>query len=248
MLALSIVGLATSAPTTMRRVDASGKCVAPFDSCVKVDTVATPKARQGQALIQIAASSVNPSDVDTVEGGGCGKGCGADIAGTVVECTGCTRLKPGDEVWTLSNPAYAEYITTEEKTTGLKPASMSFADAGTIPEVGLTSLLSLKRTTIPPGTTPSAGSPWDPTMFVNLTVLVTAGAGGTGSVGLQLAKAWGAKHIATAASGDASFAFVKELGATYVTDYKTVDIFDTLADNSVDIVCALSADRTQHLR
>ena len=38
------------------------------------------------------------SDVDEVEFGGCLLGCGADVAGTVVACTGCSRLKPGDGV------------------------------------------------------------------------------------------------------------------------------------------------------
>ena len=40
-------------------------------------------------------------------------GCGADVSGTVVSCPGCTRLKPGDEVWTLANPAYSEYVVAE---------------------------------------------------------------------------------------------------------------------------------------
>jgi NADPH:quinone reductase-like Zn-dependent oxidoreductase len=233
--------LAFTAPTSMIRVAATGLCKAPFD-CVHIDTVPTPVAKSGEALVQVAATSVNPSDVDGVELGSCGKGCGADVSGTVVECPGCTRLKVGDEVWGLGRPAFAEYVALSEKTTGLKPPSMAFEDAGTIPEVGLTSFLSLKRTTHAPGTDLPAGTPWDPSKFGNLTVLVTSGAGGTGSAGIQLAKAWGAQHIATAASGDA-FAFVESLGATYVTDYKKQDIFDTLADNSVDIVCTLSADR-----
>ena len=55
-------------------------------------------------------SSVNPSDVDTVEYGACMTGCGADVSGTVVVCEGCTRLKVGDEVWTNARPAYAEYV------------------------------------------------------------------------------------------------------------------------------------------
>ena len=63
------------------------------------------------------------------------------------------------------------------------------------------------------------------------------GCAGTGSVGIELAKAWGAKHIATATTGSAGIAFVRSLGATFVTDYKQQDLFDALPENSVDIVC-----------
>ena len=72
--------------------------------------------------------------------------------------------------------------------------------------------------------------------FTNLTVVVTAGSGGTGSIGIELAKAWGAKHIVTATTGAAGMAFVRQLGADIVYDYKQEDIFDALPDDSVDIV------------
>ena len=71
---------------------------------------------------------------------------------------------------------------------GLKPPALDFVAAGTIPEVGLTSLLSLKRTGSKPGTPLPKGTPWPGR--ANLTVVVTAGSGGTGSVGIMLAKAW----------------------------------------------------------
>lgn len=65
--------------------------------------------------------------------------------------------------------------------------------------------------------------------------MVTAGGGGTGFIGIEMAKAWGAKHIATATTSAAGFEFVKSLGADIVTDYKVQDIFDYLPENSVDI-------------
>jgi len=179
---------------------------------------------------------VNPSDVDTVEAGGCASGCGADIAGTVVACPGCTKLKVGDEVWTLANPAYAEYVVSSEARTTLKPKSLAMTEAATIPEVGLTSYMSLKRTGSLPGTPIPSGSPWASGNFSNLTVVITAGAGGTGFIGIELAKAWGAKHIATSTTSAEGIAFVKSLGADIVTDYKVQDIFDYLPENSVDIV------------
>ena len=78
-------------------------------------------------------SSVNPSDRDTVEGGGCGGGCGADVSGIIVSCPGCKRLKVGDHVWTMGHPAYADYTLVSEATTGIKPSTLDFLAAGTIP-------------------------------------------------------------------------------------------------------------------
>ena len=151
---------ARATPATMRRVEASGACVAPFAQCVDVVTVPVPTPKHGEALIEVMASSVNPSDRDTVEGGGCANGCGADISGKVVACPGCTRLKVGDAVWALGSPAYADYAVVSESYTGLKPSSLDFLPAGTVPEVGLTSWLSLKRTVAKFPAPLPPGSPW----------------------------------------------------------------------------------------
>jgi len=214
-------------------VRSAGACNAPFP-CVKVESVPTPRAGFGNVLIRVNGSSVNPSDVDTVEGGGCTNGCGADVSGTVVECVGCKRLKVGDEVWTVAEGAYADYVTSPESFTSLKPAVLPHGAAATIPEVGLTSLLSLKRTGSRPGTPIPVGTPWPSTK--NLTIAITAGSGGTGFIGIELAKAYGAVHIATATTGADGIAFVRSLGATIVVDYKKEDLFESLPDNSVDIV------------
>jgi NADPH:quinone reductase-like Zn-dependent oxidoreductase len=207
-------------------------CKAPFD-CVKLETKTVPTPKSGEALIRINASSVNPSDVDIVSLGGCDKGCGADISGTVVQCPGCTKLKVGDAVWTNGFGAYAEFITLAEAQVGLKPTNLGFRDAATIPEVGLTSLFSLKRTGSEPDTPMPPASPWTKS---NVTVVITAGSGGTGFIGIEIAKAYGATHIATATTGEAGIAFVKSLGATIVTDYMKEDIFDVLPADSVDNV------------
>lgn len=226
LLPACTVALMTAFPQakTMRSVRA-GVCEKPFTSCVHVRQVAVPSPKQGQALIAINGSSVNPSDVDTVEAGGCILGCGNDMSGTVVECNGCERLKVGDEVWGFAHPAYSDYVATPESQTALKPRSLPMAQAGTIPEVGLTSLFSLKRTGAAslPGTPMPKNSPWHGRS--NLTVVITAGSGGTGFIGIEIAKAYGAVNIATATTGANAIAFVKKLGATYVTDYMREDIF-----------------------
>ena len=82
---------------------------------------------------------------DTVEGGGCTKGCGADLSGTVTQCNGCKKLKVGDKVWGASfGGAYGEYAVAPESDVGIRPTTIDTHAAATIPEVGLTSWMSLK--------------------------------------------------------------------------------------------------------
>lgn len=214
VLAVSLVGASAA---TMAAVRAEGTCKAPFEDCVDIDTVDRPTDKRGFVVIQVNASSVNPSDVDGVESGSCANGCGADVAGTVVSCPGCASLKVGDEVWGLGLKTYAEYASAPEIGLGLRPKSLTFAEAGSIPQVGMTSYVCLKRTGLgtPPGTPMPAGNPWTKE---NITVVVTAGSGGTGFMGIELAKVWGATNIITASTGE-GIAFCYGLGATLVVDY-----------------------------
>lgn len=185
-------------------------------------------------MIAVQGSSVNPSDVDMVEMGLCGNGCGDDLAGIVVACENCKTFKVGDYVWGLGDQTYADYAKASEDSLAHAPTSLKPSEAGSVPEAALTSLFSLKRTGSLPNETLPKGSPWKNTN--NLTVVITAGAGGTGSVGIELAKAYGAKHVITSAHGEEQIAYLKELGATLVIDYKKHDIFNVLASDSVDIV------------
>jgi len=224
------------AARTMRQVRALGPCAKPFASCVRVASVPFPEPRPGYALVSVNGTSVNPSDVDTVEYGGCTLGCGNDVAGTVLTCENCTRLRPGDRVWGAGSPAYAEAVSAPEAAFALAPGNVPLEQAGTIPEVGLTSLFSLKRTGSLPSDPMPSGSPWDRNRTLNLSVVITAGSGGTGFIGIEIAKAYGAAHIATAATGAEEIAFVRRLGATYVADYKREDLLASLPADSVDVV------------
>eukprot|EP01065_Artemidia_motanka_P000737 TRINITY_DN10340_c0_g1_i1.p1 TRINITY_DN10340_c0_g1~~TRINITY_DN10340_c0_g1_i1.p1 ORF type:complete len:361 (+),score=133.81 TRINITY_DN10340_c0_g1_i1:64-1083(+) len=224
---------AAGVPSTMRAVEAvNAPCTSPWP-CVQVKTAPTPTPSSEQVLIQVKGSSVNPVNVDLVKPTckdmkppfGCSRGVmGSDVAGTVVEVgSACgDRIKVGDDVWTASAGTYAEYALATCKQTSVMPKDLSFSDAGTIPIVGGTSLECLQAT----------GAPW---AGPNVTVAITSGSGGTGFMGIQLAKALGAARVVTAASGD-GIQMVKELGADLVIDYKVQEIFDALPDNSVDIV------------
>jgi NADPH:quinone reductase-like Zn-dependent oxidoreductase len=106
---------------------------------------------------------------------------------------------------------------------GLKPANLSFAQAGVVPLVGLTNLESFY----------AAGAPWYNRS--NLTVVVTSGQGGTGHVAVPMAKALGATTVVSSAS-TANIDWVKSLGADVVVDYTKESIWSVLPDDSVDVV------------
>lgn len=146
-----------------------------------------------------------------------------DGTGTVAEVNACDNFKVGDDVWMvgLKLGSYAEYAVVSCTAAGLKPKSLSFVDAGTIPMVGATSLRCLQD---------GLGMP-----LRNLTVVVTSGQGGTGFIGIQLAKALGASKVVTAATG-AGIDVMKRLGADVVIDYHKQELFDALNDDSVDVV------------
>ena len=193
-------------------------CQTPF-KCIKTHQVAVPSPGAGQVLVEAHGSAVNPCDVDYVElGFGCAGGggtLGMDLSGVVaVVGSGVTRLKVGDEVWADTGGvkgvtgSMAQYALVSEAQTGLKPTSLNFTEAGSIPLVGLTALEMLQKT----------GAPW--TNRTKVAVAITSGTGGTGFMSVQLAKhAFGAAHVVTAASGADKIAFVKSVGADEVIDY-----------------------------
>jgi len=221
------VGLASAA--TMMAVEAKGPagCTGPNWDCLSVQNVQVPSVRPNTVLISVKASSVNPINIDLVEYPHATGLIGTDVSGEVQAIGGgsdCAHLTVGSPVWTsVDSGAYAEFVVASCKATGLRPSNLDVIDAGTMPCVGVTSLECLRST----------GAPWS--NRTNVTVAITSGQGGTGFIGIQLAKALSAAHVITAASGD-GIAFVKSLGADWVIDYSKQDLFDALPDNSVDIV------------
>jgi NADPH:quinone reductase-like Zn-dependent oxidoreductase len=132
----------------------------------------------------------------------------------------------------------AEYAVSREAQTGLMPSALTFTEAGTIPIVGGTALQCLRCLEQPAAG--DANNPCAPTAtqfpLAKLTVVITSGSGGTGYLGVQMAKALGAAKVITAATGAGPIAWMKALGADTVTDYLKEDIFSALADDSVDAV------------
>lgn len=187
------------------------------DSLLDVE-IEKPVAAKRDLLVRIEAIAVNPVDVkvrapkDAVEE--TPRILGWDAAG-VVEAVGeeVTLFAPGDEVYyagDITRPgAYAEYQLVDERIVGRKPSSLSFAEAAALPLTTITAYeafferLDLDR---------DGGNRGE-------TLLIIGGAGGVGSIGIQLAKAAGLTVIATASRPETT-AWVKDLGADHVINHR----------------------------
>jgi len=182
--------------------------------------VPEPKGRD--LLVKIKAISVNPVDFkirqnsvkDTVLE--TPKVIGWDAVGTV-EAVGedVTFFKAGDEVYyagdLIRSGSNAEYQLIDERITGLKPSSLTYAEAAAMPLTALTAWESLyDRIRI--------AEPKDK----GKSILIIGGAGGVGSIAIQLArKISGLKVIATASRPETK-AWCKAMGADVVVDHKNL--------------------------
>jgi NADPH:quinone reductase-like Zn-dependent oxidoreductase len=139
----------------------------------------------------------------------------------VVEKTGAkvTKFKQGDPVYgyALFGGGWAEYAVLAENEAALKPKTATFTDAAAVPLAALTawqSLIDVAKL--------SAGQ----------TVLIHGGSGGVGSFAVQIAKARGARVIATASTANQDL--LKQLGADVAIDYTKTKFEDMAKD--VDVV------------
>jgi len=235
-----LLGQTVASTKVMRAVVATGSASheGDFSKVAFVSNRPVPQPGRDQVLIRVAASSVNPVDWKLLSEPWVVMRyphvLGFDVAG-VIEQVGasCTRLRIGDAVWAdlgkgsvLHGPqlgAWAEFALADESQVSLKPSSLDFEGAASLPLVALTDYQALKK----------AGAPWSDRR--NFTVVVTSGSGGTGIPALQMARAYGASQVITSASSKHA-TLLKHLGATLVIDYHKSSIWDVLPDNSVDIV------------
>ncbi len=180
-----------------------------------------PVASGRDILVRVAAVSVNP--VDTKQRAPSTKVeeqprvLGWDAAGTVVAVgSEVTLFKQGDEVYyagDVTRPGCnSELQLVDERIVALKPRTMDFAQAAAIPLTAITAWEAyFDRMKIAPA---ADGDPKP----CNTTLLIIGGAGGVGSIGIQIAKIAGLKVIATASRPESS-AWVRELGADHVVDH-----------------------------
>jgi NADPH:quinone reductase-like Zn-dependent oxidoreductase len=195
---------------------------------VTVTEAPEPTVGPRDVLIEARAAGVNPVDHLIVKGFLRGGeltqplAIGSEVAG-VVAAVGAevTDLAVGDEVFARVDPrvggAFAEYVAVDRSLVAVKPETLSFAEAASLPLVGLTAWQALtEQSQVGPGTR----------------VLIHGGAGGVGSVAVQLAKHLGAEVVATASAD--SVELVRKLGADQVVDYRAEQFDEVLSD--IDVV------------
>ena len=177
-----------------------------------------PSASGRDLLVEIRAISVNPVDTKVRKRAepeaGDYKVLGWDAAGVVVE-TGedATDFKPGDEVFyagDLTRPGTnAQFHLVDERIVGKKPASLSFAEAAALPLTAITAWETLfdrlKVTEPVPGAAPA--------------ILIIGGAGGVGSIAVQLARRLTDLTVIATASRAETREWVQKLGAHHVIDH-----------------------------
>ena len=177
-----------------------------------------PQPTGRDLLVKVAAVSVNPVDYKVrsgarqpVEQPRIG---GWDVAGTVESIgSDVTLFKAGDAVYfagDVSRPGgNAEYTLVDERIVGRKPGSLDFIQAAALPLTTITAYEALfDRLGIDPSGNDRGAS-----------LLVIGGAGGVGSIGVQLAKVAGLRVLATA-SREESRTWLRELGIEEILDHR----------------------------
>ena len=160
-------------------------------------------------LVKIEAISVNPVDYKQRKQATGSRILGWDAAGTVEAVGSETNLfKPGDQVYyagDVTRPGCnSEYHLVDERIVGRKPKKLDFAQAAAMPLTSITAWEAFfERMKVQAGKR----------------ILIISGAGGVGSIGIQLAKHAGLHVIATASRPE-SIAWVKALGADEVVNHR----------------------------
>jgi NADPH:quinone reductase-like Zn-dependent oxidoreductase len=190
---------------------------------LKFEQVPRPEPNRDEVLVRVIASSVNPADPLTLSGKYAREfGThlplipGYDMAG-VVEKTGedITKLRVGDAIYGYPTfgGSWADYVTVKEWEVAAKPKSLSFVQAAAVPMGALTAWQSLVDVAkLQPGQT----------------ILIHGGSGGVGSFAIQIAKARGARVIATASTANQDL--LKQLGADVAVDYTKTKFEDAARD------------------
>ena len=190
---------------------------------LQLEQIAKPTPADDQLLIKVHAAALNPVDWHFMRGSpyimrlSSGIGAprdsrvGVDFAGTV-EAVGrnVTRFKPGDEVFGGADGAVAEYVVVREsRGVALKPANVTFEQAGSVGVAALTALQGLR----------DHGG-----MKPGQKVLINGASGGVGTFAVQIAKHFGAE--VTGVCSTRNVELVRSLGADRVIDYTQQDFAD----------------------
>ncbi|HKE47791.1 MAG TPA: zinc-binding alcohol dehydrogenase family protein, partial [Rhodanobacteraceae bacterium] len=196
----------------------------------------TPSPQGRDLLVRIEAVSVNPIDTKVrapkPEVEAQPKVLGFDAAG-VVEAVGAdvALFKPGDEVFYAGDitrqGSNAEFQLVDERIVGRKPATLDFARAAALPLTSVTAWELLFHRMRLDADGADAGR----------SLLIIGGAGGVGSIAIQLARRARLTTIATASRPETT-AWVRRLGATHVIDHRQplAPQLDALGFKTVDAI------------
>jgi alcohol dehydrogenase len=188
-----------------------------------------PTVSPGKVLVTIKAAGINPADWKIREGDlqqmislQFPSTLGMDFSGVIKqvgEGVSPSEFKQGDQVYGQAgvvnggSGAFAEEALAKTESITNKPKKLSHAEAAALPLVGVSAWRAL---------TENIG------LSKDQKILIHGGAGGIGSIAIQLAKNLGA-HVATTVSANDK-EFVQELGADQVIDYKSQNFEDMLHD------------------
>jgi len=207
---------------------------------LRLQEIPIPEPREGEVLLKIMAASVNPVDYKirlgkypAVEVDKLPYILGRDVAGVVQACgPGVTAFIKGDSLYAvvgIDRGGYAEYVVVKESEASLKPRTLDYVAAASVPLAGLTAWQGLFRY----GDLKSGQR-----------VLVHGGSGGVGHFAIQFAKAKGAYVITT--TSEPHLDFVRQLGADEVIDYKRQRFENEvrLVDMVFDLIGGETQDRS----
>lgn len=181
--------------------------------------VPKPKPGARDLLVKVEAVSVNPVDVKLRAGTAPPEGgykiLGFDAAGTVEAVGGAVTLfKPGDAVFYAGSIARdgtnAEYHAVDERIVGRKPANLTMAEAAALPLTAITAWeILFERLAVPRGK-----------LRGERAILAIGGAGGVGSILIQLARQLTELTVIASASRPETQDWCRKLGAHYVIDHR----------------------------
>ncbi len=208
---------------------------------LQLKEIERPVPKDSEALVKVYAASLNAADLETLRGDfvvrmtsplkPMYKILGSDVAGRI-ETVGrdVKRFRPGDEIWgDLSYPlgfgAFAEYVCVPENALRLKPASMTFEEAGAIPTAAVVASQNL----LARGPVQSGQK-----------VLINGAGGGVGTFAVQLAKYFEAE--VTGVDVAMKLDMLRSIGADHVIDYTQVDF--TKSGQRYDLILDVAVHRS----
>lgn len=196
---------------------------APSTALVLDQDVSRPELQPGRVLVRVCAATVTRDELTWPESY-VKEFCipGYDFSGIVdkVHEDDIARFKPGDEVFALADlgSTWAEYTTVSVDHLALKPKTLSFEEAATVPMSALTAWQALfvhsgiAEPSLDQMPNKSSGRP----------ILITGASGAVGTYLVQLAAFAGLYVVAASSSNERNGEFLRSLGASEVVEYKEI--------------------------